>query len=148
MKIHSDGSLPNSNEIFVFGSNLRGYHGAGAAKVAFGSYGAVMGVSEGFQTSNGKSASYAIPTKNKNLKALSLSEIERYVKTFVSFVNSNPDKEFFVTSIGCGYAGYSADQIAPMFFELESCDRCSFPDTFAKIFNQMRKNYHEVRIDI
>lgn len=99
-----------SNKIFVFGSNLAGRHGKGAAKCAFDFYGAVYGVGRG-RTGN----SYAIPTKNENFRSLSLQEIKIYVEEFLDYARSNPELEFFVTAVGTGLAGYDHEDISPMF---------------------------------
>lgn len=113
---HVDGKAPRVNAkdadstYFVFGSNLAGIHGAGAARAALEKYGAEVGNGKGFQ---GKS--YAIPTKDENIKTLPLSEIAKYVSEFVKVTNENPDKKFFVTRVGCVLAGYSDREIAPMF---------------------------------
>jgi hypothetical protein len=96
--------------IFVFGSNLSGYHGKGAALEAREKHGAKPGVASG-PCGN----SYAIPTKDANLKSLSLEEIQESVKAFLEYARTRSDLEFFVTPIGCGYAGYKKEQIAPMF---------------------------------
>lgn len=96
--------------IFVFGSNLAGRHGAGAAKTALNDYGAVYGNPIGLQ-----GHSYGIPTKDENLETLPLNRIEKYVKVFVRFAELNPELSFLVTRIGCGLAGYSDEDIAPMF---------------------------------
>lgn len=96
--------------IFVFGSNLSGRHGKGAALCARNKHGAVYGVGKG-RTGN----SYAIPTKGKNLKILPLDVIEEYVLEFIQYAKNNPDLEFQVTRIGCGLAGYNEGQISPMF---------------------------------
>lgn len=97
-------------EIFVFGSNLAGRHGAGAAKTAVTKFGAIYGQGIGLQ-----GQSYGIPTKSKNLKSLPLEEIEKYVNEFIDFAKNNKDKIFYVTRIGCGLAGYTDNQIKPMF---------------------------------
>lgn len=97
-------------EIFVFGSNLAGRHGRGAAKYAKEKYGAIYGQGIGLQ---GKS--YAIPTKDENLNPLPLSKISQYVMEFLDFAELNPQYIFKVTYIGCGLAGYVPEQIAPMF---------------------------------
>lgn len=96
--------------IFVFGSNLAGRHGAGAALYARHHHGAIYGQGVGLQGS-----SYAIPTKGHQLEVLPLGIIETYVKDFIEFAKQNPTKTFFVTRIGCGLAGYKNEQIAPMF---------------------------------
>ena len=102
-----------TKKIFVFGSNLAGRHGAGAAKYARQHYGAIYGQGIGLQGD-----SYAIPTKDYNIETLPLSEIKRYVDMFLAFARSNPKLEFQLTRIGCGLAGYKDEQIAPMFVGL------------------------------
>ena len=97
-------------EIFVFGSNLAGRHGAGAALCARKDHGAIYGMGRGLQ-----GHSYAIPTKDHNIKTLPLNEIRFYVNSFLLFAKENPDMIFNVTPIGCGLAGYRATDIAPMF---------------------------------
>lgn len=96
--------------IFVFGSNLAGRHGAGAALFARQYHGAIYGQGIGLQ-----GGSYAIPTKDRNIKTLPLTEISKYVDEFLAFAKSRSDLEFFVTRIGCGLAGYKDKDIAPMF---------------------------------
>lgn len=96
--------------IFVFGSNLAGRHGAGAAKFAMKHHGAIYGQGIGMQGN-----SYGIPTKDYDIKTLPLSEIKKYVDQFIQFARDNPKLEFEVTRVGCGLAGYTDDQIAPMF---------------------------------
>lgn len=96
--------------IFVFGSNLVGRHGRGSALEAVKNYGAKYGVGVGLC---GKS--YAIPTKDENLKILSLKEIKLYVDEFLQFARDTPHNNYKIVSIGCGLAGYKPEQIAPMF---------------------------------
>lgn len=97
-------------EIFVFGSNLAGRHGKGAALFAKQNHGAIVGQGRGLQ-----GTSYAIPTKGYDLKTLPLNEIRFFVKTFLLFAEENSDMIFNVTPIGCGLAGYRYSDIAPMF---------------------------------
>lgn len=97
-------------EIFVFGSNLAGRHGKGAALHAKEYYGAQPGVGVGRTA-----GSYAIPTKDEKLDPLPLEKIEKHVKTFLQYAREHADLDFFVTRIGCGLAGYTNEQIAPMF---------------------------------
>lgn len=99
-----------SAEIFVFGSNLAGIHGAGAARYAFEHHGAQMGVGVG-RTGN----SYAIPTKDAYIRTLPLEFIKKHVEAFLIHASWNKDDVFKVTRIGCGLAGYSDSDIAPMF---------------------------------
>ncbi len=101
-------------EIFVFGSNLAGRHGKGAALCALKEHGAIYGQGEGRQGN-----SYAIPTKKGNLNALALEAIEVHVQIFKQYVelhhNDSIKLIYNVTPIGCGLAGHSPKQIAPMF---------------------------------
>lgn len=115
-----------SGEVFVFGSNTAGRHGAGAALHAKRHYGAIYGRGEGIQGS-----SYAIPTKDHNLKVLSLDKIKAYVDNFIKYANSNKDLIFMVTRIGCGLAGYKDSDIAPMF--KDAPDNCILPEEFNNI---------------
>lgn len=99
-----------SKTIFVFGSNLAGRHGKGAALYARQHHGAVYGQGIGLQGD-----SYAIPTKDEAIRTLSLREIRGYVNAFISFACRHPEMMFNLTAIGCGLAGYKPSDIAPMF---------------------------------
>lgn len=116
MLVHEDGTLPTKGEIFCFGSNLAGRHGAGAARMAL-QYGAVYGNGVGIQGNT-----YAIPTKDKSLKVLPIAIIQAYVRAFIAYTKKHDDK-FFITRIGCGLAGYSDSDIAPLFKGIG--DNCS-----------------------
>jgi hypothetical protein len=94
----------------VFGSNLAGRHGKGAALYAKQHKGARYGQGVGLQGN-----SYAIPTKDQNIKTLPLETIKIYIDEFIKFAINNPDLTFEVTKIGCGLAGYMPKDIAPMF---------------------------------
>lgn len=96
--------------IFVFGSNLAGRHGAGSAYAAYKKHGAVYGQGVGRQGS-----SYAIPTKDRQLRVLALEDIAPYVTEFLEHAKNNPQDQFHVVSIGCGLAGYFPEEIAPLF---------------------------------
>ena len=109
-----------NKKIFVFGSNLAGRHGKGAALTAYRERGAVYGQGVGLQ-----GTSYAIPTKDENLNTLPLHKIQRYVDNFVKFAVLNPEMKFEVTRIGCGLAGYEDAEIAPMF--RDAPDNCILP---------------------
>ena len=98
------------NEVFVFGSNLAGIHGAGAAAYAHERCGAKWGLGEGLSGN-----SYALPTKDENVQTLPLERIQQHVDEFRMFAVSRPDLNFMVTQIGCGLAGYTPADIAPMF---------------------------------
>lgn len=98
------------NEIFVFGSNLAGRHGRGAAKLATTRFGAWPGQGTGLS-----GQSYAIATKDRKLRVLPLVRIARQVMRFLVFAEGHPHLTFLVTQIGCGLAGYKPRDIAPMF---------------------------------
>lgn len=115
------------NEIFVFGSNLSGRHGCGAALTALRKFGAKYGQGEGLQ-----GRSYGIPTKDRKLKVLSLSQIESKIKRFLKFAKENPELTFLVTEIGCGLAGYKPKQIGPLFSNYEIPKNVKLPESFLK----------------
>lgn len=94
------------NEIFVFGSNEAGIHGGGAAKIAREKFGAIYGVPFGLM-----GQSFAIPTKDENLKTLLLSNIQNYLVSFIKFAIDSPQLKFYLTKIGCGLAGYTTNDI-------------------------------------
>lgn len=96
--------------IFVFGSNLAGRHGKGAALAARRSHGAEYGVGVG-RTGD----AYAIPTKDYGLQVLPLAVIVPHVAAFLSYAQRHPELQFEVTRIGCGLAGYTDAEIGPLF---------------------------------
>lgn len=96
--------------IFVFGSNLAGRHGKGAALFARNNHGAIYGLGVGPQGN-----SYAIPTKDHYLKVLPLDRIKIHVDEFLDYARKNPELTFQLTAIGCGLAGYKREQIEPLF---------------------------------
>jgi len=110
------------NEIFVFGSNEAGIHGAGAAKQAL-MWGAKPFVGCGLV---GKT--YALPTKDRNIKTLPLEKIEKYVEGFKKVAKQKPNLKFLVTEVGCGLAGYKPEHIAPFF--KDSPSNVILPDNF------------------
>lgn len=110
--------------VFVFGSNLAGRHGKGAALWAKQHRGAVSGVGVGM-----KGNSYAIPTKNRDIRTLPLEDIAEYVAIFLQFARNREDLAFQLTPIGCGLAGYKPEQIAPMFKDAPA--NVIMPDEFA-----------------
>ena len=107
---------PQGQGYFVFGSNLKGIHGAGAAKEAHRLYGAQYGIGTGFQ-----GRSYAIPTKDHYVLTLPLANIKPYIQTFISITDLDDNSWYFVTPVGCGLAGYTHNQIAPMFKGVSNC---------------------------
>lgn len=129
-RYHPDHTIPRGDEwTWVFGSNLAGRHGAGAAKVARVNFRAEYGNGVG---PTGRS--YAIPTKDRNLKTLPLIDIEKSICDFIRFANIFSEKQFFITRIGCELAGYTDDQIGPMF--KNSPLNCSLPDEWKMYENQ------------
>jgi len=122
MKFHEDHTLPENYEVWVFGSNLAGVHGGGAAKVAREQFGARLGIGVGII-----GRTYAIPTKNELIDTMSLNEILPYIDQFVQFTHDNPTVDFFVTRVGCGLAGYRDDQVAPLFYGANNAN-CNFPE--------------------
>lgn len=138
MLYHQDGTLPTNSEIFVFGSNLAGRHGAGAARVANRLYGAIYGAGVGPMGN-----SYAIPTKDYNIKTLDLVTISKHIHDFLDYAKENKHLVFWLTSIGTGLAGYSVSQIAPFFLEC-ILDNISYPDAFVRYFNSQSKSFTNV----
>lgn len=112
-------------QIFVFGSNLAGRHGKGAALEARLRYGAIYGQGLGRQGN-----SFGIPTKDGNLKVLPLSAIQFYVNRFIEYAKYNKNLAFLITRVGCGLAGYQDSEIAPMFKNCPS--NCTLPQEWKK----------------
>ncbi|MCR5039283.1 MAG: hypothetical protein K6A94_08120 [Bacteroidales bacterium] len=110
------------NEIFVFGSNLDGFHGGGAARIAMDRFGAVWGQGVGLQ-----GQCYAIPTMQGGVNT-----IKPYVDEFVAFAEQHPEYKFLVTRIGCGIAGFANEQIAPLFQEALNVENIILPKEFVK----------------
>lgn len=114
--------------IFVFGSNLRGVHGAGAAAYARKHHGAILGQGVGLQGN-----SYGIPTKDENIRTLPIHEIKKYVDQFIEFAKQNYEMVFEITRVGCGLAGYTDIQIAPLF--KDAPDNCVLPAEWEQYIN-------------
>lgn len=110
-------------EIFVFGSNLNGWHGAGSAYAAKKNHGAIQGQGVGLQGN-----SYAIPTKGYDMEPIWLEHIETHVKEFIKFAHDHPEMKFTIVAIGCGLAGFTPTQIAPMFKDVPN--NCKLPPEF------------------
>jgi hypothetical protein len=111
------------NEIFVFGSNLAGMHGGGAAWIAYERFGAIMGQGVGLQ-----GQSYAIPTMQGGVET-----IKPYVDEFIEFASKHPEYKFLVTKIGCGIAGFRVEEIAPLFAEAIDMDNVILPEDFVEV---------------
>lgn len=115
------------DEVFVFGSNLEGLHGGGAARVAFKNFGAVMGCGVGL-----RGQSYAIPTMQGGVDT-----IAPYVDEFIAFAKDHPELFFYVTRIGCGIAGFRDREIAPLFMDAISIENVTLPESFARIISNL-----------
>jgi hypothetical protein len=113
------------DEVFVFGSNLAGHHGGGAAWVALNKFGAIYGQGVGLQ-----GQSYAIPTMHGGVET-----IKPYVDEFIEFTKVHPDKFFYVTRIGCGIAGFQDKDIAPLFKAALNLNNVCLPKSFVQILN-------------
>jgi hypothetical protein len=118
-------------KIFVFGSNLAGRHGAGSAKEAVKNHGAIYGQGVGLQGN-----SYAIPTKDWKIKTMALVDIKIYVIGFIEFSLRHPEMEFHVVEIGCGLAGYTPEQIAPLFRCAIGVDNVILPESFKRVLDK------------
>ncbi len=114
------------DDIFVFGSNLAGRHGKGAALYARKYHGAIYRKAEGLQ-----GCSYAIPTKDYWMRPLPLNEIEEFVAKFIEFAKEHSEMTFVVTKIGCGLAGYKEEQIIPFFKGAPS--NCVLPEGWLNV---------------
>jgi len=117
------------NEIFVFGSNLAGAHGGGAALLAYRKFGAIWGQGVGLQ-----GQSYGIPTMQGGVET-----IKPYVDEFIQFAKQHPEYKFLVTKIGCGIAGFTEEEIAPMFYQAIDCKNVLLPKEFDDIVRDIHK---------
>lgn len=114
------------NEIFVFGSNLSGHHGGGAARVALDKFGAVWGQGVSLQ-----GQSYGIPTMQGGVET-----IKPYVDEFIAFARQHSEYTFFVTRIGCGIAGFRDEEIAPLFAASIDDENVILPRSFVEILTK------------
>lgn len=111
------------DEVFVFGSNLEGRHAGGAARAAHDHFGAIWGQGVGIQ-----GQSYAIPTMHGGV-----DEIKPYVDDFIEYAKEHPEKKFLVTPIGCGIAGFTPEEIAPLFAGAKDVENVWLPESFIQI---------------
>ncbi len=114
------------NEIFVFGSNLDGHHGGGAARTAKEKFGAVWGQGSGLQ-----GQSYGIPTMHGGV-----DDIKPYVDEFIAFAIENPELTFLVTRVGCGIAGFQDDEMAPLFKKAMEVENIWLPQSFIDVLRE------------
>ncbi len=117
------------DDIFVFGSNLEGMHIGGAARVAYDKFGAKWGQGVGIQ-----GQSYAIPTMQGGVET-----IKPYVDDFIELAREWDQNTFYVTRIGCGIAGFTDEEIAPLFDEAYDLYNVRLPKSFADIIERNRK---------
>lgn len=116
----------SENEVFVFGSNLVGFHGGGAAAIAFKKFGAKWGKGVGHY-----GQTYAIPTMHGGV-----DKIRPYVDEFIVYAKKHPELTFLVTKIGCGIAGFKFREIAPLFAETVDMENVYLPVEFRDIINR------------
>lgn len=116
--------------IFVFGSNLIGIHGAGAAKYALLYKGAKKGEGIGHH-----GMSYGIPTKNHKIRTMPISAIKPYVIDFIRYAELHPELKFQVTQVGCGLAGYTKTKMAPLFLGSPK-ENCYFDSAWKGILGE------------
>lgn len=123
------------DDIFVFGSNLQGLHGGGAARAAYRNFGAVWGQGVGMQ-----GQSYAIPTMQGGVET-----IKPYVDDFINLAREWDQNTFYVTRIGCGIAGFTDEEIAPLFDKAYDLYNVRLPKSFADIIerNRAKSSQHE-----
>lgn len=134
-QFHPDNIIPTGDWIFVFGSNEAGRHGKGTAKVARIDFRAEYGVGRG-RTGQ----AYAIPTKDTQLRVLPIRAIEPAVREFISYAKTHPELNFFVTRVGCGFAGCKDEQIGPLFSDVPS--NCSMPSDWRRYLEYARNESH------
>jgi len=114
------------NEIFVFGSNIGGMHGGGAARIANMKFGAEWGVGEGIT-----GQCYALPTMEGGV-----DYVASKVQNFIKCASEHPELKFYVTRIGCGIAGFTDEEIAPLFQTAMEMDNVILPESFVEILNK------------
>ena len=124
--------LPKGTEIFVFGSNEAGIHGAGAARYAMDKLGAEYGIGLGYS-----GTTFAIPTKGFKIEPISFEIVSRYIRSFICLIAMRPEWNFKVTRIGCGLAGFTDEQIAPLFKDCP--DNCSFDEAWKPWLGESKK---------
>lgn len=117
------------DDIFVFGSNLKGMHLGGAARMAYEKFGAILGQGVGLQ-----GQSYAIPTMQGGVET-----IKPYVDEFINLAREWDQNTFYVTRIGCGIAGFTDEEIAPLFDEAYDLYNVRLPKSFAEIIERNRR---------
>lgn len=110
------------NEIFVFGSNIQGAHGGGAAWFAYKQFGAQWGVGDGLT-----GRTYALPTMEGE------TSLKKAVERFIDCARQHPELTFLVTAVGCGIAGYSPVEVAPLFADAAKLENVYLPQVFVDV---------------
>ena len=113
------------NEIFVFGSNIQGSHGGGAAWYAYKTFGAEWGVGEGLT-----GRTYALPTME------GVSSLKHAVEHFIACAKQHPELTFLVTAVGCGIAGYTPQEVAPLFKDALALENVYLPQVFVDVLRK------------
>lgn len=119
------------HEVFVFGSNTGGLHRGGAAKLAHEAFGARWGFGEGLY-----GQSYALPTVFGDLTThtigpkLEIETIQEHVNNLIICAGNHPHLMFLVTEVGCGLAGWTVQDIAPLFREVLELKNVTLPQRF------------------
>ncbi len=113
------------NEIFVFGSNIQGSHGGGAAWYAYKTFGAEWGVGEGLT-----GRTYALPTME------GVSSLKHAVEHFIACAKAHPELTFLVTAVGCGIAGYTPQEVAPLFKDALALENVYLPQVFVDVLRK------------
>ena len=135
------GSEPEKKLVFTFGANERGIHGGGAARIAREKYGAIL--HQGFGPQGN---SFAIPTCSKPTGEagfeIPFERMKYYVDCFLLYAKRHPELEFQVTMIGCGLAGWTKEEMAPLF--LNAPDNCKFDTAWQPILGDDRKYWGHV----
>ncbi len=124
---HENITVLAADEIFVFGSNLGGNHDGGAARIALQKFGAIYGQGVGLQ-----GQSYGIPTMQGGVET-----IAPYVNQFIEFAGAHPEYFFYVTRVGCGIAGFTDREIAPLFKKALNLKNVCLPETFVRILHDI-----------
>lgn len=117
--------LPGDPRVFVFGSNLLGLHGGGAARYAYDKLGAKWGKGEGLMGN-----CYALPTCYRPGEPVTLLELAVYIDNFINFARVYPELQFFVSKVGCGLAGIDENIVAEIFHDLDAPDNCDLPPSW------------------
>lgn len=118
------------NQVFVFGSNTEGRHGGGAAYFAHKHFGAEWGLAEGLS-----GQTYAIPTCDIMIDKVDIEVLSQSIDRFIGHACGTADTIYLVTPIGCGIAGFTPEEIAPLFLLAKQVENIHLPESFWQILN-------------